>query len=60
MELLKAVQIVEGDIESTEKELIEAWQWLIDEGHVWRLQGWYGRRAIELIEAEICEAPMQS
>eukprot|EP01050_Picozoa_sp_SAG11_P052874 SAG11_NODE_30873_length_296_cov_4.654822_1_plen_37_part_10 len=37
MELLKAVQIVEGDIESTEKELIEAWQWLIDEGHVWRL-----------------------
>eukprot|EP01050_Picozoa_sp_SAG11_P062323 SAG11_NODE_41922_length_187_cov_83.397727_1_plen_27_part_10 len=27
MELLKAVQIVEGDIESTEKELIEAWQW---------------------------------
>eukprot|EP01050_Picozoa_sp_SAG11_P028143 SAG11_NODE_7412_length_1148_cov_1.073403_2_plen_66_part_00 len=56
MELFEAVQIVEGDIECSEKEWVEAWQYLIDQGHVWRLQGWYGRRAVELIEAEICEA----
>eukprot|EP01051_Picozoa_sp_SAG22_P009895 SAG22_NODE_857_length_6837_cov_22.929059_10_plen_57_part_00 len=32
MELWKAVQIVEGDIECLEQEWVEAWQWLIDEG----------------------------
>ena len=30
MELFRAVQIVEGDIEYSEKEWVEAWQWLID------------------------------
>ena len=34
MDLWKAVQIVEGDIECLEHEWVEAWQWLIDEGHV--------------------------
>ena len=57
MELLKAVQIVEGDIECSEQEWVEAWQWLIDGGHVWKLQGWFGRHAVELIEAGICSAP---
>eukprot|EP01051_Picozoa_sp_SAG22_P023768 SAG22_NODE_6278_length_875_cov_4.774485_1_plen_37_part_10 len=37
MELFRAVQIVEGDIEYSEKEWVEAWQWLIDKGHVWKL-----------------------
>jgi hypothetical protein len=57
MDLSQAIKIVEGDIDSTEREQIEAWQWLIDKGHVWNLQGWYGRNAVELIEAEICSAP---
>jgi hypothetical protein len=56
MDLLLAVRIAEGEVEVTEDECIEAWQWLIDEGHVWRLQGWYGRTATELIEAGVCVA----
>ena len=57
MELLQAVKIVEGDIESSLQEQKDAWQWLIDEGHVRRLQGWYGRAAMELIDAGTCNAP---
>ena len=57
MDLWKAVQIVEGDIECLEHEWVEAWQWLIDEGHVWKLQGWYGRQAVELIDNGICSKP---
>ena len=60
MELFKAIQIAEGDIECTEQQWVEAWQWLIDEGHVWKLQGWYGRTAVELIENEVCMAPSLS
>ena len=25
---------------ATEEEQIEAWQWLVNKGHVWKLQGW--------------------
>ena len=52
MDLLQAAKIVEGDIKR-----VEAWQWLIDRDHVWKLQGWYGRNAVELIEVGICSAP---
>eukprot|EP01048_Picozoa_sp_COSAG05_P019962 COSAG05_NODE_3272_length_2187_cov_2.856322_1_plen_79_part_00 len=41
----------------TEKEIIAAWQWLIDTGHAWRLNGRYGRTADGLIEDEICLPP---
>lgn len=52
-----AVSIAEGFCEgegATEAEQIEAWQYLIDTGLAWRLQGWFGRRATELIEAGVC------
>ena len=54
-----AVSIAEGfcDHEPTEAEQIEAWQHLIDTGLAWSLQGWFGRRAAELIEQGICTAP---
>ena len=50
MDLLTAVQIVEEDIESTIEDQIEAWQYLLQEGHCWRLQGRYGRDAMNIIE----------
>ena len=43
----------EGE-EATKEEQIEAWQFLIDTGLCWQLQGWFGRRAKDLIEAGIC------
>lgn len=33
---------------------VSAWQYLIDTGHAWTLQGWYGRTARNLIEQGIC------
>ena len=51
----EAVMIAEGVIEAESREQhIEAWQHLIDTGLAWSLQGWFGRRATELIEAGIC------
>jgi len=58
MDRFDAVGIVEGWIETDNmSESIEAWQYLIDTGLVWELQGWFGRRAAALIESGICEAP---
>lgn len=50
-----ATMIVEGVIEcKDEKKIIKAWQHLIDTGLAWSLQGWFGRRASQLIEAGVC------
>ena len=50
-----AIGIAEGFIESNnENQTIQAWQHLINTGLVWKLQGWFGRRAVELIEDGIC------
>lgn len=35
-------------------DTIKLFQYLIDEGHVWNLQGFYGRTADELIQAGYC------
>jgi len=39
---------------ASEAEQLEAWQYLIDTGRAWTLQGWYGRTAIDLIEQGLC------
>ena len=53
----EAVSIAEGFCEgegATEEQQIEAWQYLIDTGLAWKLQGWFGRTARDLIEEGIC------
>ena len=56
-----AVGIAEGFIEAeSEEQVIEAWQYLIDSGLAWKLQGWFGRTANQLIEEGICSAPQSS
>ncbi len=46
-----ACAITEGfcDEEPTREELIEAWQYLHDTGWAYKLQGWYGRTATNLL-----------
>jgi hypothetical protein len=36
---------------------VQAWQYLIDSGHAWTLQGWYGRNAHALIQDGVCKPP---
>tara|TARA_A100001015_G_C14459290_1_gene507291 strand:+ start:76 stop:261 length:186 start_codon:yes stop_codon:yes gene_type:complete len=54
----EAIDIAEGYIEPESKEqYISAWQFLIDTGLAWELQGWFGRTAIRMIEDGHCHAP---
>ena len=56
-----AVGIAEGFIEAeSEEQVIEAWQFLIDSGLAWKLQGFFGRTASQLIEQGICSVPAHS
>ena len=57
--LMRACMIVEGEEDpSYPEEYLDAWQWLIDSGQVWKLQGWYGRTASMLISDGTCTAPI--
>lgn len=56
MDTFTACAIIEGFLggDYDEDQVIAAWQSLIDSGLVWRLQGFYGRTARNLIDAGIC------
>jgi hypothetical protein len=62
MSIYDACACVEGfdGQEHSEEEVIASWQYLIDTGAVWQLQGWYGRNAHLLIEEGICRPVLSS
>jgi hypothetical protein len=61
MDTIKAIDIAEGIEEpEDENEFIKAWQFLIDSGMAWSLQGRFGRIAEQLIEEGICHAKTNS
>jgi hypothetical protein len=52
-----AVGLAEGFEEAeTEEQVLAAWQFLHDTELAYNLQGWFGRRVIAMIEAEVIEA----
>ena len=53
----EAVGLAEGFVEGTEEEVIAAWQYLINTGLAWQLQGYFGRTAQDLLDNGICEYP---
>jgi hypothetical protein len=53
MDLMIAVSLIEDGCD-IEEDLIDAWQYLINTGLAWSLQGTYGRTAQALIEAGVC------
>jgi len=51
MDNYTAVGIAEGFIEAeTDEQVLQAWQYLVDTGLAWSLQGWFGRTARRLID----------
>ena len=54
-----ARQLIDGldGQQHDDETLYAAWQFLIDSGAVWTLQGWYRRTARDLIAAGICTLP---
>ena len=58
MDSYNAVGIAEGFVEAdSEEQVLEAWQYLVDTGMAWKLQGWFGRTAQQLINQGYIHSP---
>jgi hypothetical protein len=57
MTTMRAIDIIDGFEYGDAQETIAAYQYLIDTGAVWSLQGRYGRMAKHLIKVGLCTAP---
>jgi hypothetical protein len=51
MDMFTAVAIVEGMQDAEDEEMLDAYQYLVDTGLVWHLQGSFGRVAQHMIDA---------
>ena len=56
MDILDAILLIEGEEGFSPEQYHTAFQLLIDDGIVWKLQGFYGRSAKALIETGFCHA----
>lgn len=54
MNMHYAIDLTEGIEMGSEEEILAAWQYLIDTGICWKLQGSFGRTAMHLIECGVC------
>ena len=58
MDNYTAVGLIEGFVEAeSEEQVIQAWQYLVDTGIVWSLQGRVGRQAHDMLNEGILEFP---
>jgi hypothetical protein len=57
-----ACSIAEGfaDEPVTQEDAQAAWQWLLDTGTCWHLQGFYGRTVTDLLEQGLLVPPKES